>query len=362
MTVLTLRPAGPMMPVVPAPRDPAWKATTLGPAVSMYLADLADRKLSPHTISSREGVLARMCKRLDGYSLPDLSGKAGRQVLKDVLIRDEWKDLQANSLDTYISVLKAFFDWAYDEELVLHDPARRLERPEKMERRYNLFTPEEQAKLFRSQPFTRDRVGLMLHFEFAMRANDLRLLQLGDIDLGRQSVRLKNGKGGTDRTLSFRTRTVFEAVNSYLTFDREGYHPDEFLLYPMQPVPRGVYKHKRETVTEDKRGEPFREPLGHGRWVEYVERKHEDPDRSGRFLAFGTSGLRHWWGRCLERASLPHRRMHDARHTTGTMLAGKSKDLWTVSKFLRHANLNTTDLYLHMSKLERMRDELWEDE
>lgn len=361
MTVLTPSLAGRMMPVVPAPRDPAWKATSLGPVVSMYLADLADRKLSQHTISGREGVLARMCKRLDGYTLPDLSGKAGRQVLKDVLIRDEWAGLQANSLDTYISVLKAFFDWAYDEELVLHDPARRLDRPEKMERRYNLFTPEEQATLFRAQPFTRDRVGLMLHFEFAMRATDLRLLQLGDIDLARQSVRLKNGKGGTDRTLSFRTRSTFEAVNAYLTLDRIG-HPDEFLLYPMQPVPRGRYTHKLETVTEDKRGEPFREPLGDGRFIEYVERKHDDPRQAGRFLPFGPSGLRHWWGRCLERADVPHRRMHDARHTTGTRLAGKSKDLWTVSKFLRHSNLNTTDLYVHLNKLERMRDELWEDE
>lgn len=353
--VLTVPAADRMMLVVPPARDPAWKETTLGPVVLDYLAWLADRRLSPNTIVLRTQVLSLMCRELDGYRVGDLSGKDGRLVLEGRLIRGVWAHVRPNTLGNYISILKAFWGWAYDEELVLHDPARRLEQPKQPERQYNLFGAGEETRLVTAQPFTRDRVALMLHFEFAMRATDLRLLQLGDIDLGRQAVRLKNGKGGTDRTLSFRTRAVFEAVNTYLTLDRQG-HPDEFLLYGMRNVLKGEYRPGVTVPAESRRGEPFREPHGDGYWMEYLERP------GGRLAPYSESGHRYWWARCEQRAGLPHRRMHDARHTTGTRLVASGKNFRTVSKFLRHASLNTTELYVHLNELEHMRDELWENE
>jgi len=356
VTVLTPVQSGRMMPLVAAPRDPAWKETTLGPVVQQYLAYLRGRRVTKLTLKNKEAVLSRMCTRLDGFSLPDLSGKQGRVVLEETMVRDEWADIQPNSLDTYLSTLKAFFAWAYDEELLLHDPARRIDRPKQREREYSLFTPEEHASLIQAQPFERDRVAIMLIFEFALRSNDIRLLQLGDIQLDRQAVRFKHGKGGTDRTLSFRTGSVFEAVNQYLTLDRRG-HPDEFLLYPQRCFIRGSYEHGKATSSLPRNGEPFQEAREDGRCVEYMP--------GDRQACFGTSGLRAWWVRCLGRAGLEwrpfQRRIHDARHTTGTRLVGDGKNFRTVSKFLRHSNLNTTELYVHLNELESMRDELWSD-
>lgn len=359
MSGLTVACGGPMMPVVAKPGS-GWRDTTLGPAVQAYLDHLRKRRLSASTVKNREALLSCVCELLDGYTLPDLSGKQGRQVLETRLVDGAWRDVQASSLSTYISTLKAFFAWAYDEELLLHDPARRIDMPKQRERQYSLFTVDEEQALLGAQPFTRDRVALMLHFEFAMRATDLRLLQLGDIDLGRRTVRLRNGKGGTDRTLSFRTPDVFETVTAYLTLDRAG-GPDEFLLYPMRAYLRGTYRPGLVLPAEQNGGEPFREPVGDGYWTELLELGPTGSRRGGRLDPFSPSGLRYWWRRCLDRAGLPRRRLHDARHTTGTRMVGSGKNFRTVSKFLRHANLNTTELYVHLNELETMRDELWED-
>lgn len=362
MTVLTPELVGSMMLVVP-PRDLSWTTTSLGPVVLDYLTYMRDRRMAAKTLRNRTNTLATMCELLDGYSLADLSGKSGRLVLDEVLVRRAWRDVKASSLDTYISTLKSFFAWAYDEELILHDPAKRIDRPKKRERQYSLFTVEEERELFAAQPFARDRVALMLHFEFAMRSTDLRLLQLRDVDLALRAVRLRNGKGGTDRTLSFRTPDVFDTVSDYLTVSRRG-APEEHLLYPMQSFTAGHYTHGLVVPAEDKLGEPYREPcydtdtsgrtVGNGKWTEYTSARKLDP--------FSESGFRSWWARCLERAGLPHRRPHDARHTTGTRLVKSGKNFRTVSKFLRHASLNTTELYIHLNELELMRDELWGDE
>lgn len=356
------------MPVVTAPRDPSWTTTSLAPDVIAYLNYLRNSRMSAKTVGNREAVLAVVCNRLDGWHLGCaeltgcprcLTGKQGRQVLEDVLIAREWKDLQANSLDTYISTLKAFFGWAYDEELILRDPTRRIARPKLPKRRYDLFSTSEHESLLGAQPFERDRIALMLHFEFAMRAADLRLLQLGDVDVGRQTVRLKNGKGQTDETLAFRTRTVLEATRDYLAV-RDG-HADEFLLYPMRNTNRGSYQPGVEVLCESRMGEPWREPQKDGYWTEYYEFEPKEARRGGRLDPYSVTGFRQWWRRCEARAELSHRRPHLARHTTGTWMAGDDLDFRTVSMFLRHKDMKTTGLYVHLNELEQMRSKLWRD-
>ena len=56
------------------------------------------------------------------------------------------------------------------------------------------------------------------------------------------------------------------------------------------------------------------------------------------------------WHRTLKRAGVPPTRLHDCRHTVGTMLAASGLDIAAVSKFMGHATASfTLKTYVHRS-------------
>jgi len=61
---------------------------------------------------------------------------------------------------------------------------------------------------------------------------------------------------------------------------------------------------------------------------------------------FATRSLQTIFKRCLEEAGLPvHYSIHACRHTFGTYLYEKTKDLRLVQKQLRHSSLSSTQIY-----------------
>jgi integrase len=330
-------------------RSEAWKDTTLAPVVLDYLAYLRRRRCSPHTVRTREKLLIRLCEAFDGRRIEELSGKQGTRML------ERWLDgmrhhqtgeaLRPQTLGTYISSLKAFFSWCYDEELILHDPARRLERPEVGERNIRLYTREEVARLKTMQTNTMDTVGVWLIFEFALRREDIRLLQIRDIDLDGRTVLFKHGKGGTVRRLPFRNQECYELVREYLLLERRDADPEEYVLHARKKVRLGSYDPDapNEGYRYEWRGGNPLEPYTHG-------------------------GIYEWWERVCDTARVPKeraytRRIHDARHTTGTELAGSTENPKKVQLFLRHRSQQSTDLYIHWNETEVLREEFgWEAE
>jgi integrase len=59
------------------------------------------------------------------------------------------------------------------------------------------------------------------------------------------------------------------------------------------------------------------------------------------------NGVRKRFRTARKRAGLPHFRIHDFRHTFGTLLAAEGVDVVTIKNLLGHANLKTTMRYLH---------------
>jgi site-specific recombinase XerD len=57
----------------------------------------------------------------------------------------------------------------------------------------------------------------------------------------------------------------------------------------------------------------------------------------------------------LERAKLPHFRIHDMRHTFGTIAVSKGVDVRTVQELMGHSSIRTTIIYLHAAP-NRMRE------
>jgi len=73
-------------------------------------------------------------------------------------------------------------------------------------------------------------------------------------------------------------------------------------------------------------------------WIFEGERGQHLSERGARRI------FRHW----ARRAGLdPRTSMHALRHTAGSLLYEKTKDVLVVRDFLRHSNVTTTDRYLH---------------
>jgi integrase len=94
--------------------------------------------------------------------------------------------------------------------------------------------------------------------------------------------------------------------------------PEEHLLYPERTGPE-FYKGPLGVIWEDRR-----KPM------------------TG-------STMQRWWTKCLERAELKHRPMHEARHTAITEFLRRSGNLKLAQMFAGHADIGTTaNIYAHL--------------
>jgi integrase len=93
---------------------------------------------------------------------------------------------------------------------------------------------------------------------------------------------------------------------------------DEFLLYPEKTGPE-FYKGPFGVIWED------------------------------RHKPMAPTTLHNWWKGCLERAAVPHRPMHEARHTAITEFLRRTGNLKLAQMLAGHADIGTTaNIYAHL--------------
>ena len=151
-------------------------------------------------------------------------------------------------------------------------------------------------ELIDKQNNPRDRCALGLT-RLGLRKNDLRLLQIRDIDLEQDIVILRHGKRGKEAILPIAYNEVRQDLKEHVAA-RE---PDEYLLYP-----------KRDRT----------QPMNH-------------------------SSIHRWFKRCLSRADLPDFPMHELRHSAADEIWRETGNIVLAQQLLRHKNIETTRRYLH---------------
>lgn len=159
-----------------------------------------------------------------------------------------------------------------------------------------------------------------------------------------------------------------------------------------KPCPKSCTRHASRCPQREGGGLVFRKPKGKSRRVitlprqlVAVLRQHKIKQDVERVLAGGSweeHGLvfaqpngrpidprRDWgeWGELLDAAGVAYVRLHDGRHTAGTLLAEQGVHVRTIQRILGHADVRTTEGYTHTSDLvvrdaaERMGNVLWDD-
>jgi integrase/recombinase XerD len=170
----------------------------LAEVVEQYMIDCENRGCSAGTLGLYRRGLGLMAQWLGRSGIVDLelvTLALLRQFLNFLLNSDSDErfpnatiqgKLAPSTAGTYVSVVKAFFQWCFDEELLETDPAARLSRPKTPQKVTPAFTPEHIEKMLaacdtETRTGLRDYVMLLVLLDTGMRVSELCGLRLSDV-------------------------------------------------------------------------------------------------------------------------------------------------------------------------------------
>ena len=109
--------------------------------IEQFIIDAENRKRAVGTIAIYQRILGLLVRWLGQLGISDLEGVTLpllRQFLNFLMTSDSDKRfpgavqkgrLASSTLSTYVAMVKAFFKWCYEEELLSADPSARLKKP-----------------------------------------------------------------------------------------------------------------------------------------------------------------------------------------------------------------------------------------
>lgn len=135
--------------------------------------------------------------------------------------QENGEPLSPTTRTRYLTNIKQFFKWLTQENYLLYNPASELILPKTTASLPVVLTEDEVEKLLHqpdiSTPYgLRDRAILELFYSVGLRRTELCNLQVSDLFLSRQTVFVKEGKGGKDRLLPVGARAITCARNCCL--------------------------------------------------------------------------------------------------------------------------------------------------
>jgi integrase/recombinase XerC len=276
-------------------------------AVDRFLAyGRTARNWSPHTLEAYAGDLTRMIVFLERRSVHDVR-QVDTRALRGFLASEKERGLAKSSLARVIASVRSLFRWLHRERVIPANPAALLRAP-KRGRKLPEPLSREEIELLLAPAAGGDvlairRIALLeVLYSGGLRVSELVGLDLGDVDLDGSLVRVR-GKGKKER-LAFLGTAARHALERYLA-NRQ--------LIPCRKHATAVFLN----------------------------------NRGGRLSARGVQRV---VANALAAAGLAGRGTpHTLRHSFATHMLDAGADLRSVQELLGHADLNTTQIYTHVT-------------
>lgn len=218
----------------------------------------------------------------------------------------KWK---VGTVDKKLSVLKSFFAWLVQEELLLRNPTTKIKSPKKPRRLPKGLTVEELEFVRESCETDRERALVEVMYSTGCRLSEIANLKISDINYQERSANVI-GKGDKERTVFFSFKAMHH-LNKYLNTRKE----------PSEGKSDHLFIRERRPFTKLSN-------RSIGRAIDKIA------ERSN-----------------LAKDLTPH----VFRHTTATLLMENGAELADVQHILGHENPSTTLIYAHVSE-ERKRN------
>src|SRR5687768_16647319 len=298
-------------PHVGDPTDPE----SLSVVAEAWLANLATRNYSRSTIETRRRDLGWLLAWCDERSVTRAS-EVTRAILttyQHALFVHRTKDDKPLTFVTQrqrLQTMRIFFQWLARTNVIETNPASEIEMPRVEKRLPKHVLTAHEADLVITQPDVNDALGirdraiLELLYSTGIRRAELCALEIFDLDVERGTVHIRQGKGKKDRIVP-----MGERASRWL----EKYLADVRPVLAMTTTEHTVFlAHDGERFTPD-----FLSRLVRG----YVDRAE-----------IGKPGSCHLF-----------------RHAMATLMLENGADIRFIQMMLGHANLETTEIYTHVS-------------
>ncbi len=290
-------------------------AQSMSAMVEKFLTWMKVQNYSDATVKMREHYLGKFLEWCDERSIDRAS-----EVTKPILERykrhvfnhrkKDGKPLSINSQTVQLTPVKMFFRWLAHNNHVLYDPASGLELPrqEKHLPRHVLTVSEVEQVMGQPDMSTprglRDRAIMETFYSTGIRRRELSSLDVFDVDAGRGTLMIRQGKGKKDRIVPIGERAL-RWIDKYVADARQQWIPN------LNDGPLFVTKS----------GEPMK--IG---YLSYIVKRYVDDAEISKT------------GSC-----------HLLRHSMATLMLENGADIRYVQEMLGHSYLASTQIYTHVS-------------
>jgi integrase/recombinase XerD len=276
-------------------RDRSYRATPLGLEVSRYYRWKKNEwGATAETLRDYEAILAKLALDHADLKLPNFEPPLGTERLRD-FIDNRWGDKAGRTRAKVISVLRDFFAYQVREQRLHGNPALPISRPRRRDSTRGTFNGEDVAKLLASCTRQRDRVAVLLLFRLGLRKGELARLQFRHYD---------------GRNLTVQGSSATSSIDG---------------------------QHRTSSSSTRRRSAPSSTA---GQWASFGK---------NRLSELSPTAIHRWWTKRLQDAELPHRPMHEARHTAITQFLRDTGNLKLAQMLAGHADISTTaNIYAHL--------------
>lgn len=264
--------------------------------VRMFLSAKKLEGLSPLTLAGYEIELrifaAHVQKKVEDITTADIRNFLG-----------QFDHLKLSSISRKLSVLKSFFGWLIEEEIIQKDPTRKVKPPRKEKRLPKALTVEELEMIREACKTPRERALVEVLYATGGRLSEIQGLNRRDIDWQNKSAKVI-GKGDKEREVYFSWKAL--------------YHLKKYLNSRNDAVPALFVTQRQPVRRLSKRG----------------------IQREIKIIA--------------ERAGIQKNvHPHVFRHTFATLTLNNGADLVAVQSLLGHSDPGTTQVYAQLTDSRR---------
>jgi site-specific recombinase XerD len=278
--------------------------------IDNFLSYMKTEKIaSPSTIYGYRKEVRKFIDYITSINISDVNLISTSTVRQYFYYSKESRGLCQSSISKIIATIKSFFNYLEEEEIIVKNPTRKIRVPKKIYRIPSVMSKYEVDLIIKSVDFaplrcrknnTRDKLVLSLLYYTGIRKSELLNLNWTDINLSKNTLIVRNGKGGKDRLIPLH-RKVTELIDKYL---------DERL-----PL-------KTDALIIGEQGKR----LCKGSFVYLLK------------MYLTLSGLKK-----------KGYTAHSFRHSFATHLVEAGVDLFKVQRLMGHASLDTTKIYINFN-------------
>lgn len=139
------------------------------------------------------------------------------------------KACQPVTINNYLSALRGLYDWAIAEQLVTHNPFHQLRVKVNEPLPQDVPSPRGILTVIDAIEVPLYRTFLTLQLHTGMRINEVRTLELDDVDLDERRIHIRESKAGKSRTVPLNDM-IYAIMETYLEDERR--HVDSSLVFP----------------------------------------------------------------------------------------------------------------------------------